>query len=160
MTPVRSTWWAVALLATALPAMARAQSTPASAEATIDTTADAGEADAIPQKRQMVKWNQYDGPLTTANFGFGFLVDFATYSQDDDSKKQVSMSPDVGLRDFRLLARGRFKTERPFSWTIGYMYDGNDKSGNSARRACRSASPSSRAASSSAARSWATRRRR
>ena len=127
MTPVRSTWWAVALLATALPAMARAQSTPASAEATIDTTADAGEADAIPQKRQMVKWNQYDGPLTTANFGFGFLVDFATYSQDDDSKKQVSMSPDVGLRDFRLLARGRFKTERPFSWTIGYMYDGNDK---------------------------------
>ena len=107
--------------------MVRAQSTPASAEATIDTTAEAGEADAIPQKRQMVKWNQYDGPLTTANFGFGFLVDFATYSQDDDSKKQVSMSPDVGLRDFRLLARGRFKTERPFSWTIGYMYDGNDK---------------------------------
>ena len=127
MTLARNPWWAVALLATALPALAHAQSPPAQAVATIDTTAEAGEADAIPPKRQMVKWNQYDGPVSTLSFGYGFLVDFATYSQDEDSKKQVSMSPDVGLRDFRLLARGKFKTERPFTWTLGYMYDGNDK---------------------------------
>jgi phosphate-selective porin OprO/OprP len=97
------------------------------ASSSIDTTADAGEADAIPPKRQFLKWNQYDGPISTATFGFTFLYDFATYSQDDDSKQQVSMSPDVGLRDTRLLARGRFKTTRPFSWTLGYMYDGADK---------------------------------
>ena len=122
----RRAQWAVMFLVTALPALARAQGTPASAPASVDTTLEAGEADAVPQKTAP-KWNEYDTKVSTLRFGYGFLVDFATYSQDDDSKKQVSMSPDVGLRDFRLLARGRFKTERPFSWTIGYMYDGNDK---------------------------------
>jgi len=32
--------------------------------------------------------------------------------------------PDVGLRDFRILLKGKFKTERPITWTLGYMYDG------------------------------------
>jgi phosphate-selective porin OprO/OprP len=127
MTPIRNTWWAVALLATALPAISPAQTAPVPTVTTIDTTAEAGEADAIPPKRQMVKWNQYNGPVSTLSFGYGFLVDFATYSQDDDSKKQIAMSPDMGLRDFRLLARGKFKTTRPFTWTLGYMYDGADK---------------------------------
>src|SRR5262245_66080953 len=103
-----------------LPAVSRGQDASPSVAATIDTTADAGEADAIPPKRRMVKWNQFDGPVSTLSYGYGFLVDFATYSQDDDSKQQVSMEPDVGLRDFRLLARGKFKTERPFTWTLGY----------------------------------------
>jgi len=74
----------------------------------------------------MVKWNEYDGPISTFRFGFGFLVDAVTYSQDDKSKQQVSPEPDAGLRDFRLLFRGRFKTKRPFSWCVGYMYDGSD----------------------------------
>jgi phosphate-selective porin OprO/OprP len=59
--------------------------------------------------------------------GFGFLVDFATYNQDQTSKQQISLSPDVGVRDFRLLFKGKFKTERPLSWGVGVMYDGNDK---------------------------------
>src|SRR6516162_8241208 len=122
----RRAQWAVMFLVTALPALARAQGTPTSAPASVDTTLEAGEADAVPQKATP-KWNEYDTKVSTLRFGYGFLVDFATYSQDEDSKKQVSMSPDVGLRDFRLLARGRFKTARPFSWTIGYMYDGADK---------------------------------
>jgi len=107
----------------AVPRDARGQAAPA----TIDTTLEAGEADAVPQKSPAKKWNEHDTKVSTIRFGYGFLVDFATYAQDDDSKKQVSMSPDVGLRDFRLLARGKFKTTRPFSWTLGYMYDGADK---------------------------------
>jgi len=74
----------------------------------------------------MVKWNEYDGPISSLRFGYGFLVDFAAYSQDDDSKQQMDIRDDIGLRDFRLLFKGRFKTERPFTWTLGYMYDGSD----------------------------------
>jgi len=105
---------------------ARAQGTVAAA-ASIDTTAEAGDADAVEPRRKFVKWNEYDGPISTLRFGAGFLVDFASYSQDQDSKRQISMEPDVGLRDFRLLFKGRFKTKRPLSWTLGYMYDGADK---------------------------------
>src|SRR5262249_30023958 len=42
-------------------------------------------------------------------------------------KKQIPMSSDVGLRDFRFLLRGRFKTKRLLTWQLGYMYDGADK---------------------------------
>jgi phosphate-selective porin OprO and OprP len=118
---------AIVMAVTMAPGIVRAQGDAQPAEASIDTTADAGEADAIPPKRRMVKWNEFDGPVSTLSYGYGFLVDFATYAQDDDSKQQVSMEPDVGLRDFRLLARGKFKTTRPFTWTLGYMYDGADK---------------------------------
>src|SRR5262245_36532337 len=127
MASVRRALGVLIFLLAALPAPSRGQGDASTTTASIDTTADAGEADAIPPKRRMVKWNQFDGPISTLSYGYGFLVDFATYSQDDDSKQQVSMSPDVGLRDFRLLARGKFKTTRPFSWTLGYMYDGADK---------------------------------
>ncbi len=94
-------------------------------DSTIDTTVDAGEADAEEPRRKLVKWNEYDGPISTLRFGFGFLTDFVAYSQDDESKQQVTIeNPDVGLRDFRVLFKGKFKTTRPLSWTLGYMYDG------------------------------------
>ena len=110
-----------------IPASSRAQS-PGTEAATIDTTVEAGESDAVEPKRKFVKWNEFDGPVSTLRFGYGFLIDFSSYIQDDNSKKQVSMEPDVGMRDFRFLLKGRFKTERPLSWMIGYMYDGSDKS--------------------------------
>jgi phosphate-selective porin OprO/OprP len=67
--------------------------------------------------------------VSTLRFGFGFLTDFSAVSQDEDSKQQVKGSFDnVGLRDFRLLFRGKFKTKRPFTWTLCYMYDGADHS--------------------------------
>jgi phosphate-selective porin OprO/OprP len=106
---------------------ARAQTTPV-AQATIDTTADAGDADAVEPRRRLVKWNEYDGPVSTFRFGYGFLVDLAGYDQDEEAKQQVKAEPDMGLRDSRLLFKGRFKTHRPMSWTLGYMYDGADKS--------------------------------
>jgi phosphate-selective porin OprO/OprP len=110
------------------PRAAGAQATdPPAATATIDSTLEAGEADAETPSRRMVKWNEYDGPISTARFGYGFVYDFATYSQDDASKQQVSMPADHGLRDFRVLFKGRFKTQRGLSWTMGVMYDGTDE---------------------------------
>jgi phosphate-selective porin OprO/OprP len=98
-------------------------------DSTIDTTVEAGEADAEEPRRKLVKWNEYDGPISTLRFGFGFLVDFVSYAQDDESKQQLPSveNPDVGLRDFRVLFKGKFKTKRPLSWTLGYMYDGADE---------------------------------
>ena len=93
-------------------------------QASIDTTAN-GDPENEQPKRRLVKWNQYDGPVTTVRFGFGFLTDYATYSQDDESKQQFDLEPDVGVRDFRLLLSGKFKTSRPITWSLGYMYDGN-----------------------------------
>jgi phosphate-selective porin OprO/OprP len=117
---------AVALITA--PGTARSQDgAGAGAPATIDTTAEAGEPPPDAPKRRMVKWNEYEGPVSTFRFGYGLLVDMATYAQDSDAKQQAEAKPDIGVRDFRLLFRGRFKTTRPFSWTVGYMYDGNDK---------------------------------
>jgi phosphate-selective porin OprO/OprP len=95
------------------------------ATASVDTTLEAGEADAQqPAKRGLAKYNEFDLGFTTLRLGYGFLVDFATYSQDDDSKQQVAPEDSIGLRDFRLLFKGRFKTERDLTWTAGVMYDG------------------------------------
>lgn len=110
----------------------------ARAEGTADTSppiqppaigmrAEAGDADALEPVRKL-KWNEYDWKYSTFRFGFGLLVDYADYSQDADSKDQVSLdNGDVGLRDFRLLFKGQFKTKRRITWTIGYMYDGTDE---------------------------------
>ncbi len=106
------------------PASARSQdSRGAAPDSTIDTTAEAEESG---PRRKLVKWNEYDGPVTTFRLSLGFLLDFATFAQDDESKQQVEMEPGVAVRDFRFLFGGRFKTKRPLSWTVGYMYDGKD----------------------------------
>lgn len=114
------------LLASAPLSSHSAESAAAPPDSVIDTTVDAGEADAEEPRRKLVKWNQYDGPISTLRFGFGFLVDTANYIQDDESKQQIPNveNPDIGLRDFRVLFKGKFKTRRPLSWTLGYMYDG------------------------------------
>jgi phosphate-selective porin OprO/OprP len=121
---------AILLLLAVTPALARAQGAsgePQEPEKTIDTTVEAGEADAEVPRRRLVHWNEYDLPGTTFRFGGGILLDAAAYAQDADSKAQIAMEPDAGLRDFRILLKGRFKTARPFSWSLGYMYDGTDK---------------------------------
>ena len=99
-------------------------SQPGATQATLDTTVEAGEADASGPKRKLVKWNEFDGPVSTLRIGYGFLVDFNGFSQDEEAKELKTATNDVGLRDFRLLFKGRFKTKRPISWTLGYMYDG------------------------------------
>ena len=115
-----------ALAVIALPAPARAQDAGAQ-PASVDTTNEAGEPSPDAPKRRMVAWNEFDGPVSTFRVGYGFLVDFATYAQDAEAKQQTATQADAGLRDFRLLFRGKFKTKRPFTWTLGYMYDGASK---------------------------------
>ncbi len=114
----------LALVVVPRPARGQSEATPA----TIDSTVEAGEADAEVPRRRLVKWNEYDGPVTTVRLGYGFLGDFATFSQDDDSKQQIAMDPGVEVRDFRLILGGRFKTRRNISWTLGYMFDGATES--------------------------------
>ena len=94
---------------------------------TIDDSIEAAEADQpSPPKRRFVKWNQYEGPITTFKFGMNAMYDVATYSQDDTSKSQVGDLGDEGKwRDFRLLASGKFPwSKRGVTWKTGYMWDG------------------------------------
>ena len=70
-----------ALALVSWPGRARGQeSASAGAPAAIDTTTEAGEPPPDAPKRRMVKWNEYDGPVSTFRFGYGFLLDMATYS--------------------------------------------------------------------------------
>lgn len=123
MNLVRNTALIALIIATA-PGSSRGQDSRATPDSTIDTTVEADEADT--PRRKLIHWNEYDGPITTIRFGANFMLDFATFAQDDESKQQVDMSPDIGMRDFRFLFGGKFKTKRPLSWALGYMYDGAD----------------------------------
>src|SRR5262245_24156052 len=112
-----------AILAIAAPGAARAEE----ASSSLDTTLVAGEADAQEPKRKFTRINEYDGPITTVRLGYGLVFDYAGYSQDDASKQQFRLIPKLGLRDFRILLKGKFKTSRNISWMFGYMYDGADE---------------------------------
>ncbi len=84
---------------------------------------DAAEADGDAPRRQLVSWNEYEGPFFTMRLGGGFLWDYVAYSQDDDSKEQMTLAPKDQLRDFRLILKGRFPKLPRLSYTLGYMYD-------------------------------------
>src|SRR5213079_1054960 len=91
---------------------------------TVQTELNAGDEDDPRPKRQFTKWNNFEGPFTSFHYGGGFLVAYAAYAQDEDSKEQISMSPDLKMRDARILLDGKFTTKRPFTWCAGLMYDG------------------------------------
>jgi phosphate-selective porin OprO/OprP len=104
----------------------------ASSQATAPTPAlddqlDAAGADGDTARRQLVSWNQYEGPYITMRLGGGFLWDYTAYAQDENSKQQMTLSPTDGVRDFRLLLKGRFPKVQGLSYTLGYMYDGAKK---------------------------------
>jgi phosphate-selective porin OprO/OprP len=88
-----------------------------------DNTLDAAEADGPGPRRKLVSWNEYEGPYFTARLGSDFLYDYVAYSQDDDSKEQMTLRPTGQLRDFRLLLKGRFPALPRLSYSLGYMYD-------------------------------------
>jgi phosphate-selective porin OprO/OprP len=92
------------------------------------TEAGVSDSDIDENRRQWTKFNQYDGPYSTFRWGFGFLTDFVHHEQDAGSKQQFGeLEDETGVRDFRLLFSGKFKTKREFTWTTGIMYDGADK---------------------------------
>jgi len=111
-----------AILLLMQPCVSSAQAT---LPATLDTTIAAGEADAqTPVKRGLAKYNEFNLGFTTLRLGYGFLIDWNSFSQDDQAQSQVKAQDDVGLRDFRLLFKGKLATERPITWSAGIMYDG------------------------------------
>ena len=77
--------------------------------------------------RRMVHWNEYEGRWFTARLGGGFLYDTANYSQDADSESQFAFEPEQFIRDSRLIMKGRLKFSPRLSYTIGYMYDSDDR---------------------------------
>ncbi|MEO8309012.1 MAG: porin [Pseudomonadota bacterium] len=60
--------------------------------------------------------------------GGGFLYDYVAYSQDEDSKSQMSLQPTGKLRDFRILLKGEFPKIPGLTYTLGYMYDAGAES--------------------------------
>ncbi|HET9765775.1 MAG TPA: porin [Thermoanaerobaculia bacterium] len=109
-----------------VPGVARGQAPPAgTAEPTLDDTIEAGESEAEEPRRQLVRWNQYEGPFFTIRVGAGALYEGAAYGQDEESKQQFALAADSKFRDTRLLLKGRFpKFDREVTWTSGIMYDG------------------------------------
>jgi phosphate-selective porin OprO/OprP len=109
------------------PRPSRAQESPAltPAEAAVNAPMEAGESEADVPLRQFVKWNEYNGPISTLRFGGGFLYDYAAYNQDDESEQQVDLSDGEKLRDFRFLLKGKLVkiTERSVTWSAGIMWD-------------------------------------
>lgn len=100
-------------------APALTQGPPPSLENTIEA------AEPLP-RRDLVHWNEYQGPHFTIRVGAGFLYDFAAFAQDKESKEQIAMLPGEKVRDFRLIMGGKLPS-LPLTnttWCAGVMYDG------------------------------------
>jgi phosphate-selective porin OprO/OprP len=63
-------------------------------------------------------WYEFDGKYSTLKIGGGILYDFVTYSQDEVSKEQIELTPEIKLRDFRVIAGGKIKTKRFITWKL------------------------------------------
>ena len=117
--------WLFAALAFPAVGSVSAQQTDSTArDTTLANGISAGESDAEPRKRRLVKWNEYEGPLLTFRLGAGVLVDYAGYSQDAASKEQMDLQSGWKLRDSRFVISGRLKTKRRITYQAGIMYDG------------------------------------
>ena len=105
--------------------VARAQDAAATApDPTIHTVTDAAEASGNLPESAWVKFNQWEGKRFSLRWGGGFLWDYSTYSQDEDSKDQLTLDPESDLRDFRVIVKGRlFWPDDRLTYTLGYMYD-------------------------------------
>lgn len=90
----------------------------------LEDTVTASEDDE-PPRRKLVRWNEYQGPHFTLQFGAGLLYDYGAFAQDQDSKRQITMFPGHKVRDFRLLFRGKLfpRIKRSITWSAGVMYD-------------------------------------
>jgi phosphate-selective porin OprO/OprP len=94
-----------------------------SSPTTLDDTIEAGDDEIATPARQLVAWNEFEGPLATFRLGGGLLYEWAAYDQDDESKEQIALVPDSKIRDVRMLFRGGFKFDRPVTWSAGFLFD-------------------------------------
>ncbi len=81
-------------------------------------------------KPAIVSPQQVNAPFSTFRIGLGLIYDAAAYKQDDVFKQQmdslgVNVSPNIKLRDFRVLGSGVFRTKRTLAWKFAFMYDGS-----------------------------------
>jgi phosphate-selective porin OprO/OprP len=99
------------------------------AETAVNAGMEAGESEADVPARQFVRWNEYEGPLSTLRFGGGFLYDYSAYDQDDASEQQIDFTDGSKLRDFRFLLKGRLPQldKRSVTWSAGIMWDAVDE---------------------------------
>src|SRR5262245_42702664 len=110
------------------PRVSRAQESPPPVDpavAAVNEPMVAGESEADEPARQFVRWNEYEGPISTLRFGGGFLYDYAAYDQDAASEQQVDFTDGTKLRDFRFLLKGKFVQvqQRSLTWSAGIMWD-------------------------------------
>jgi phosphate-selective porin OprO/OprP len=110
------------------PSSSASQKSQASAtqeEQSLENTEVAAQEDMDPNKRQLVRWNRYEGPYITAEFGAGFLYEIDAFAQDRQSKEQFVLHPGYKVRDFRFLLNGSLPSfKRSVTWCLGIMYDG------------------------------------
>ncbi|HKO44448.1 MAG TPA: porin [Pyrinomonadaceae bacterium] len=100
------------------------QETPPASLKTLEDTITASEDDG-PPSRKFIRWNEYQGPYFTLQFGAGLLYDYGAFAQDQNSKSQITMFPGHKVRDFRVLFRGKLfpGIKRSITWSAGVMYD-------------------------------------
>src|SRR6202012_6175080 len=92
--------------------------------ANVDDSLDAEEADGAVVAEKRSRWNEWDNRFFTLRVGGGFLYDFANFTQDANSSKQVMWSQTEALRDLRLTVGGKLKFLPRISYSIGVMWDG------------------------------------
>jgi phosphate-selective porin OprO/OprP len=114
----------VATMLFCLPCAAIAQQPPPQPRPeTLDDTIEAGDEELATPKRDLVKWNHYDGDVFHIRVGGGFLYEGAAYSQNEASQEQFDLSPDAKIRDARFIIKGGFKFKRPITFSSGILYD-------------------------------------
>lgn len=93
-----ATVWVTALLA--LPILSAAQS-PEPPAGTLTDRVEAAESDGYAPRRQLVEWNEFEGPYMTVRLGGAFLYDYAAYNQNEASKTQLSLDPRIACATHR-----------------------------------------------------------
>src|SRR5262245_37459047 len=73
-------------------------------------------------------WNRfttYDGPRLSAHFNVVAILDYNSFSQDDESVKQSGEQKDQwDLRTWRLMTRGRLKFAHPVDYFVSMEVKG------------------------------------
>lgn len=80
-----------------------------------------------PEEVTASKAYQYDREYYSIRFGGGLLFDYNGFDQDADSKQQLDLHNEIGLRDLRFLVSGRTPVKGlTYTTGIAYLADANE----------------------------------
>lgn len=100
-------------------------------DSTLVNKMEAGdEQDVVEPRRQLIRFNEYQGKYFSIRVGGGFLEDIAHYVQDANSKQQFDLGYNTKLRDWRFTFKGRLGKgigKHPVTYSVGLMYDAPSK---------------------------------